>query len=280
MTTKAADDWVSVRRDAETGIESIHAHFQGHAYDPHGHDELLVGITQQGVQRFRCKRSVHTSLPGHAMLIEPGAVHDGHAPEDQGFTYAMLYLPMPWVGRQLQARGPGGSAVIEPAFRHTLAGDPRLHTAIHRAFAALHGAEGRLARDQSLEQLLDALATHAGAGPARAAGADALRMERVREHMHAQLGSDLGLDALAAHAGVDRFRLTRQFKQAFGQSPHAYLVNLRLRNARALLARGDSPAQVALELGFADQSHLGRWFQRAYRMSPAAYQRQCTNLLS
>lgn len=67
MTTKS-DDWIEVKRDAETGIESIHAHFQGHAYDAHAHDELLVGITQQGVQQFRCNRALHTSVPGDAML--------------------------------------------------------------------------------------------------------------------------------------------------------------------------------------------------------------------
>jgi transcriptional regulator GlxA family with amidase domain len=54
---------------------------------------------------------------------------------------------------------------------------------------------------------------------------------------------------------------------------------LRLRAARALLARGREPAQVAIEVGFADQSHLGRWFRRTYRLTPAAYQRQCTNVL-
>ena len=68
-----ADDWLRARRDAETGIEVLHAHFRGHAYDPHDHDDLLVGFTEQGVQRFRCRRTVHTSLPGRAILIEPGA---------------------------------------------------------------------------------------------------------------------------------------------------------------------------------------------------------------
>jgi transcriptional regulator, AraC family len=85
--------------------------------------------------------------------------------------------------------------------------------------------------------------------------------------------------SLSRLAGIDRFKLTRQFKQAFGQSPHAYLVRLRLRSARVLLAQGIEPVQVAAQVGFADQSHLGRWFQRAYRMTPASYQRQCTNVL-
>ncbi len=279
MTTKS-DDWIEVKRDAETGIESIHAHFQGHAYDAHAHDELLVGITQQGVQQFRCNRALHTSVPGDAMLIEPGAVHDGHAPDDAGFTYAMLYLPTQCIGTLLNRRGLNGLAVIEPAFKNTLEGDPQLRAAIHQAFVAVHGSEGRLARDQALEQLLDVLSAHMHKGKAVAVNESRTRMERVREHMHASLEKDLGLDELAEHAGIDRFRLTRQFKHAYGQSPHAYLVNLRLRSARALLAAGQRPAQVAMQLGFADQSHLGRWFQRAYRMSPAAYQRQCTNVLS
>jgi AraC-like DNA-binding protein len=78
---------------------------------------------------------------------------------------------------------------------------------------------------------------------------------------------------------MDRFRLSRQFKQAFGRTPHAYLVQLRLRAARTLLACGGEPAQVAIDVGFSDQSHLGRWFRRAYRITPAAYRRACTNVL-
>ena len=68
------------------------------------------------------------------------------------------------------------------------------------------------------------------------------------------------------------------FQREFGTSPHAYLVRLRLRAARKLLAAGHTPAQVAAEVGFADQSHLGRWFRRAYRMTPATYRRICTNM--
>ncbi|MBZ4329098.1 hypothetical protein LAM23_23500, partial [Mycobacterium tuberculosis] len=65
MTTPAkpidtTGHWLVARRDAETGIESLHAHFNGHAYDTHDHDDMLVGFTEQGVQQFQCHRSVHT----------------------------------------------------------------------------------------------------------------------------------------------------------------------------------------------------------------------------
>ena len=99
------------------------------------------------------------------------------------------------------------------------------------------------------------------------------------EYLHEHMEDDVGLDELARHSGIDRFRLTRQFSKAFGLSPHAYLVRLRLRAARTLLAQGYDPTQVAIQVGFSDQSHLGRWFRRAYRLTPGAYQRHCTNVL-
>lgn len=271
-------DWITIRRDRDTGIESVHAHFQGHAYDPHDHDEMLVGVTQQGVQRFSCHRSLHTSTPGRSILIEPGAVHDGHAPEQDGFTYAMLYLPQAWVSGMTRRLGLGDASSLQAAFRSTLADDAMLSAAIQQACLAIHQGEGRLARDQSLDQLIAMLARHLCAKAPSGKRDSATETGRARDYLHAHMAGDVGLDELAGHAGIDRFRLTRQFKRAFGLSPHAYLVRLRLRAARALLAGGMMPVEVAAEVGFADQSHLGLWFRRAYRLTPAAYQRQCTNL--
>ncbi|MGH8410637.1 MAG: helix-turn-helix domain-containing protein, partial [Pseudomonas sp.] len=102
---------------------------------------------------------------------------------------------------------------------------------------------------------------------------------KAREYLHAHLQQDVGMDELALACGVDRFRLTRAFKSAFGLPPHAYLVQLRLARARHWLANGKQPADVAIALGFADQSHLGRWFVRAYGLTPAAYRKRCSSVL-
>ncbi|WP_322087346.1 AraC family transcriptional regulator [Burkholderia sp. BCC1999] len=275
----ARDHWLVARRDAETGIESLHAHFSGHAYDAHDHDDMLVGFTEQGVQQFQCHRSVHTSVPGRAILIEPGALHDGHAPEAGGFTYGMLYLPQAWVeraARRLDLPGLGG---VEAAFGHTLVDDLSLVDTIRQAFIALHGNEGKLARDQALDRLLTRLGGELRT-PLATTGDHAVApaIARARDLLHARMSDDIGLDALVDLTGIDRFRLTRLFQRAYGTSPHAYLVRLRLRAARRLLAAGRTPAQVAADVGFADQSHLGRWFRRAYRITPAAYRQMCTNV--
>lgn len=270
---------MQLQRDPETGIESVQAHFRGHAYDAHDHDEVLVGVTLQGIQRFHCRRALHTSQPGRVILIEPGAVHDGHAPEEQGFTYAMLYLPQAFVTTALRSRGGGDISPILPRFRNTLTEDRQLAGVIQQAFMAIHGREGRLARDLQLDCLITHLARHVQLHSNSSRSNSPQQILRARDFLHEQMARDVSLDELACYSGIDRFRLSRQFKQLFGLSPHAYLVRLRLRAARKRLAQGGLPAQVALEVGFADQSHLGRWFQRAYRLSPASYRRLCTNVL-
>lgn len=274
-----AGDWIDFRRDSETGIESVNAHFKGHAYDDHDHEELLLGVTLQGSQRFSCHRAVHTSTPGKAILIEPGAVHDGYAAQPTGFTYAMLYIPQKYVADSLNRYGMGDISVVQAAFRHTLTEDRALIVAISQAFDAIHNNEGRLARDEGLDRLLAHLMPHVERKPAIELTESLLKMNRVRDYLHEHLAWNPGLDELTHISGIDRFRLSRQFKAAFGQSPHAYLVRLRLRTARQLLASGLSPVLVASQTGFADQSHLGRWFKRAYRITPATFQSSCTNVL-
>ena len=68
----------------------------------------------------------------------------------------------------------------------------------------------------------------------------------------------------------------RVFSKATGQTPHAYLVNLRVNLARELLATGTRPAEAAVAAGFSDQSHLTRVFKRIVGVTPGHYARAVT----
>ncbi|HDS1777646.1 TPA: AraC family transcriptional regulator [Pseudomonas putida] len=272
-------NWIDFKQNADTGIESVRAHFVGHAYDPHWHDSFLVGVTEQGVQQFNCRRVRHRSTPGQVFLLEPGDIHDGLAPTEEGFTYSTLYLEPAWLDQQLRAlyeHAPGDSL---PSFADTLCHDERLARATALAFRAVHDQDLRIVRQTAMDDLLACLTRHLHWR--RRINPDPrlpLTAQRARDFLHANLERDIGLEDLAQACGIDRFRLTRAFKAAFGIAPHAYLIQLRLARARRLLAQGQTPAEVAVALGFADQSHLGRWFRRAYQLTPADYRRRCSNL--
>ncbi|MBM3109603.1 AraC family transcriptional regulator [Pseudomonas arcuscaelestis] len=272
-------NWIDLSQDTETGIESIRAHFQGHAYDPHWHNSFLVGVTEQGVQQFNCRRVRHVSTPGKVFMLEPGELHDGHAPTEEGFTYSMLYLDPQWLERELLTLFEHAPHNCQLGFTATLSQDGSLATVISNAFRAFHDNDLRIVRQSTIDDLLGALTRHMEWRKRLSPDPRLpLSAQKARDFLHAHGCEDIGLDDLARACGVDRFRLTRAFKAAFGLAPHAYLIQLRLAKARQLLARGVSPVQVASAVGFADQSHMGRWFRRAYRLTPADYRKRCSNL--
>ncbi|MDX1344059.1 MAG: helix-turn-helix transcriptional regulator, partial [Reinekea sp.] len=71
-------------------------------------------------------------------------------------------------------------------------------------------------------------------------------------------------------------QLIRSFKARFGQTPHAYQLDSRIKRAKQLLRSGQALSSVALELGFADQAHFQRHFKRRLAVTPKVYQ---SNLL-
>jgi AraC family transcriptional regulator len=103
------------------------------------------------------------------------------------------------------------------------------------------------------------------------AGLVASQLRRVTEYIEAHLDRDLSLARLAGVAGVSASHLKSAFRRATGLPVHAYVVQRRVERARELLVRGELPAsQVALEAGFAHQSHMARWMRRLLGVTPTA----------
>lgn len=82
----------------------------------------------------------------------------------------------------------------------------------------------------------------------------------------------LGIGQLAAVAAMSEFHFAREFKRAFGTSPHAQVLAIRLQLARkALGLPGKTVLEIALGCGFVDSSHFARVFRKAYGLSPTAF---------
>jgi len=79
---------------------------------------------------------------------------------------------------------------------------------------------------------------------------------------------------LARQIGFSPYHFARLFRQTTGESPHQFVLRQRIERAQRLLAEGGMPlAHVAVESGFADQSHLTRAFKRQLGLTPRAYRR-------
>jgi len=82
----------------------------------------------------------------------------------------------------------------------------------------------------------------------------------------------LGVDDMASAAGLSRAHFSREFRRAFGESPHAYLLTRRLERAAALLRATDrSVADICFSVGLQSVGSFTTSFTRSYGVSPTAY---------
>ncbi|HEY4164748.1 MAG TPA: AraC family transcriptional regulator [Dongiaceae bacterium] len=252
----------------QSGLERIEAFFTGHAYDPHRHDTYAIGYTVHGVQEFHYRGARTASSTGHAMVLHPDERHDGESGIEEGFCYRMLYLAPRLVRDAL-----GDRAQALPFARAAVADDPRLIRALRPAFDDMDHLLEDLQADHLVLAIAEALlARDPSAGKPRAMSADGTAIERVRQFLDAHFDRMVTSRELEAVADLDRFTLARQFRKRLGTSPYRYLTMRRLDRARSTIAAGQALADVAVDCGFADQSHMTRQFKQAYGMSPGRWQ--------
>ncbi|WP_424641957.1 AraC family transcriptional regulator [Embleya sp. AB8] len=242
------------------------AHFRRHRYAPHAHEEYAIGVCVEGIEQINYRGAVHRSGPGALVVAEPGETHTGGPGIPEGYAYRVLYPSATLVGEDL----PGPA----PHFPSLIVADPTLAAelvAVHVHLTA--GGDAFEGESRVVEVLRALVARHAVPERARRTGSpDAARVARaVRDRLADQLVEPPSLGELAAGIGLSRYQTLRAFRDVAGLPPYAWLAQHRVTRAKVLLARGMTPAQAALAVGFADQAHLGRWFRRVLGVTPAGY---------
>jgi AraC-like DNA-binding protein len=95
---------------------------------------------------------------------------------------------------------------------------------------------------------------------------------RARDLADARYADPLDVDDLAAVAGLSRAHFSREFRRAFGESPHAYLLTRRLERAAALLRTTDhSVTDICFAVGLSSLGSFTTSFKQTYGVTPSAY---------
>jgi AraC family transcriptional regulator len=101
------------------------------------------------------------------------------------------------------------------------------------------------------------------------------QIQRIQAYVEENLNRNVSVTELAnvVHLGPSHFR--RAFKRCLGVSPHAYIIERRVRRAQELMLATDLPlSEIALQVGFADQAHLTTRFHRRIGKTPGAWRRE------
>jgi AraC-like DNA-binding protein len=226
-------------------------------YRPHTHPTLSVGIVDSGESRLSLGQETIGLGAGDVVVINAHEVHACNPLPNRRWGYRMLYFDPAW------------ARVSEPRRWTTPLRHPQARQHFDDMMRIVSGGGGTTeekALHRSLMRLLDL-----ARGAPRTAHPASDALLRVRAHIVSQCHVELPLRELARQARLSPYQLLRQFKKRFGLTPHAFQLDQRVGRARELLKRGFPAAEVALELGFADQSHLMRVFKARVAATPGQF---------
>ena len=244
--------------------EVLHASFPDHAYPLHTHDTWTLFIVDDGAIRYGVGGRQHGAEPSMVSVLPPHVAHDGRRGSDRGYRKRVLYLEADLLGEERI-----GAAVDQPwTLDAQLRGDVAV---LHESLACIDRVvESECRLGSVVERLVAALG---GPAPATLDGDPTELAERFRAYLDERVFDHVTVADAAAGIGASTTQLARAFRQVFGIAPHAYLTGRRLDAARDRILDGEPLAQVAADVGFADQAHLSRRFRSFLGVPPGRFAR-------
>ena len=224
-------------------------------------DSFVIARLERGSVEWASGNQRWTATPGTLQLKQPGDVHRDVS-QSGPLTFQIITLPTKLVEERARER-------LAPQ----LAANDQRAAVFHRLHDAVAARADSLVLDVALAEAIDALAAVRDARPHHTRA-----VRRAIELVRARLRDGVTLDELAEHAGLDKFHLCRAFRAEVGMPPYAYLTQLRVMHAKALLAAGVRPCDVASRVGLYDQSQLNRHFRRIVGTSPGIYAQRLARL--
>jgi AraC-like DNA-binding protein len=272
MATEQVRVWRPADEDRVLLMAGQTTHY---AIQPRG--EYVFGVVAGQPMRLRRGRERRLIQPGQLVALDSSNPHSGTAVDGRPWSARLMVVEV----SDLAALADDQDAIIpaEVAFPEPVLSSPELTASFVHLHAALETPVTRLERDERLlewlRMLIERFATEL-TGRSTRTQRDDRALRRASDYLRDRPELNIGLDELAAAAGIGKFRLVRLFRERTGLPPHALQIAHRLRAARRLLEAGETPVAVAAMTGFADQSHLHRHFQRSLGVTPGEYQRRVT----
>ncbi|MCE4536271.1 AraC family transcriptional regulator [Pelomonas sp. P7] len=242
-------------------LARLNARAADHDVEPHEHPDGHFIVVLAGRYRSSARGAERLLGPGDVLWNPPGTRHRDSFVEPGG-RFAAL---------SLGASQAAGLGLLDGGAR-------RLRDAAQRFAQALAGKAGALDLGGLLQveagcHELCALSATVPRADAAAIGdrREPAWLRRCMEQLVDDCERPLRLADLAASAGVHPVSLSRAFRRRYGLSPGQLQRRALLNRAACRLREGQPIADVAAQLGFADQSHFTRLFRAEYRCTPAAW---------
>lgn len=220
--------------------ENIDKHFDSHNHIGH----YVVSVVMQGVVKVSLGNRESECYRGDMFIIPPYIMHSVHQEKDTRLLSMCI-----------------GTTFVAKTALETAEGIVRdlLKGAVEQG---IFGTEQR-------EKLLASMRTvYCLRNKRKEIDAD---IKMLADKIISYPEQDLSIEVLAADIFVSKYYLIRKFKSSIGMTPHQFCIQSRIRKSQGLLDEEKTISRIAAEMGFYDQSHFDKAFQRIVGISPSEY---------
>ncbi len=233
------------------------------------HEQVSIAAVLEGSFSYRADTGHALLHPGALMLGNAGACYECGHDHASGDRCLALHLA-PDLFAEISASAAGSAR-----FRFPAAMLPARRDLMAPLVALLAAGEQPQEAEQAAIHLTErvvALLSGQAAPRLVLKARDQRRIGNALQHIAAQAGEPLGLDDLAAVAGMSKYHFLRCFRSVTGLAPYEYLLNLRLRRAALQLCQSSAPvAAIAYDCGFGDLSSFNARFKAQFGLSPRRF---------
>lgn len=253
-------------------LEMLNAVYITHAFARHVHEGYALGVILEGAEMFYYRGQTHIAPAGSIVLINPDEIHTGQTASGAHWWHYRMFYPSIALLRQI-AEEITGQPWEMPYFGHPIVYDAETAQLLHQFHQALEQQRSALELGAHMRAAFGQLIIrHAINRPLLIKNyTGKTEVRRVRDYLRDHYAENPTLEQLAALVNLSPYHLLRLFRQQIGLPPHQYLSHIRLHRAKQLLTSGRPIAEVAVETGFTDQSHLTKHFKRVFGVTPGHY---------
>ena len=244
-------------------------------YSTHSHETLALGILEQGVIEVQFhKQSKQNVVSNNVIVFNPNQVHRTKKVANNSQGYYTLHINTQWC-KKIQEKLFGNQDMFIDIFPNIIE-DTQIVEELLKLYQEIIEGKNSEKYEKKVKLLLtNIFKNYCDANSPSENKEDNLILLHVEQYILDNVNNQITTEDIAKEVNYSEAYITRIFKKKFGLSPHAFLVNQKINAAKNKLlnSKNQDISQLAVEVGFYDQSHFTNTFKRYFSLTPKQYQK-------